>query len=311
MLTPLLVAAVLAQADAAPAATVTESSPAERAALAAEKAATAAAKAAEAAQRIADKIAPVSAEPAAAAAAPGAWIVNIGAGLSLLGGNTESLTLTGNAGIDKKWEVWSLGIRLNGAYGLATPPGTAAGAPPATVARRALGTVRGDRSFGGFVSAFALAGGEFDHVKSIESRVYGEGGASFSLFNEKEGDLEKLFLKLDLAMRAGRETRFTYFPMPAPVAQYEIYILSPRVAAVGRWALNKNFRISEELEVMPFLLPPTLGRFLINSNTKVSARITEGASLSLGFLLAVDTTPPKPELKPFDYTLTAGVDIVL
>lgn len=310
MLTSYLVAAVLAQADAAPAATVSDS-PAERAAVAAEKAAIAAAKAAEAAQRIAEKIAPSTpADAPAAAAAPGSWIVNIGAGLSLLGGNTESVTLTGNAAVDKKWEVWSLGIRLNGAYGLATPPGAAVG-NPATVARRAMGTVRGDRSFGGFVSAFALAGAEFDHVKAIESRIYGEGGASFSLFNEKEGDLEKLFLKIDLALRGGRETRFTYFPMPSAVTPYEIYILAPRVAAVGRWALNKNFRLSQELEVLPFLLPPTLGRFLINSTTKINARITEGASLSLGFLLAVDTSPPKPELKPYDYTLTAGVDIAL
>ncbi len=308
MLTACLVAAVLSQADA-PAPTVTD--PAERAALAAQKAAEAAAKAAEAAQRIADKVAPRTAEAAGGPAAPGSWLVNVGAGLSLLGGNTQSLTLTGNVGIDKKWEVWSLGIRLNGAYGLATPPGSAAGTDPSVVARRALGTVRGDRAFGGFVSAFALAGAEFDHIKSIESRVYGEGGASFGLLNEKEGDLEKLFLKLDLALRFGRETRFSYFPMPSAVSPYEIYILSPRVAAVGRWALNKNFKISEELEVLPFLLPPTLGRFLINSNTKINARITEGASLSLGFLLAIDTQPPKADLKPYDYTLTAGIDIAL
>lgn len=304
-----LVAAVLAQADA-PAAVATEVSPAERAALAAEKAAEAAAKAAEAAQRIADKVAPPAAAEAAAAA-PSSWLVNIGAGLSLLGGNTQSLTLTGNVGIDKKWEVWSLGIRMNGAYGLATPPGAMTGTDPAVVARRAMGTVRGDRSFGGFVSAFALAGAEFDHVKSIESRVYGEGGASFGLLNEKDGDTEKLFLKLDLALRFGRETRFTYFPTPSAINPYEIYILSPRVAAVGRWALNKHFKVSEELEVLPFLLPPTLGRFLINSNTKINARITDGASLSLGFLLAIDTQPPKPELKPYDYTLTAGIDIAL
>ena len=33
----------------------------------------------------------------------------------------QTLTLTGNAAADRKWEKWALGIRLNGAYGLANP----------------------------------------------------------------------------------------------------------------------------------------------------------------------------------------------
>lgn len=310
-MTALLVALILTQTDPA-AAAAPEGTPAERAALAAEKAAAAAAKAAEAAERIADKVAP-RAPPAEAAApaAPGSWVVNAGLGLSLLGGNTSSFTGTATLGIDKKWELWSLGIRANGALGLASPPGANdANVQPVTVARRAQASVRGDRSFGGFVSVFALGGGEFDHVKNIESRVYGEAGASFTLLNEKVEDFERLFLKLDLALRGGRETRWTYFPVSAPLPTYAIPILAPRVAGVGRWALNKNFRISEEFEVLPFLLVPTLGRFLINSHTKLNARITEVVSLSLGFLLAIDTQPPNAALRPYDYTLTAGADFV-
>lgn len=306
MMTPLLVAAMLTQAPD----TVAEKSATERAAVAAEKAAEAAAKAAEAAQRIADRVAPVA--PAAApAAAPtvSSWAGTAGLGLSLLGGNTQTITLTGSVAVDKKWELWTLGIRATGAYGL-TNPDTSEGSTSVaqTVARRASATVRGDRSFGGFVAAFALAGAEFDHVKNIESRAYGEAGASFTVFNEKEGDLEKTFLRLDLALRGGRETRFTYFPTPAPVNPYEIWILAPRVAATFRWALNKNFRISEEFEALPFMLPPTTGRFIINSNTKLNARITESVSLTLGFLLNVDTQPPKATLRPYDYALTAGAE---
>lgn len=306
MMTSLLVAAWLTQAPDA----VADKSAAERAAVAAEKAAEAAAKAAEAAQRIADRVAP-AAPAAAAAAAPSAssWAGTAGLGLSLLGGNTQTITFTGSVGLDKKWELWTLGIRATGAYGL-TNPDTSEGSTSVaqTVARRASATVRGDRSFGGFVAAFALAGAEFDHVKNIESRAYGEAGASFTVFNEKEGDLEKTFLRLDLALRGGRETRFTYFPTPAAVSPYEIWILAPRVAATFRWALNKNFRISEEFEALPFMLPPTTGRFIINSNTKLNARITESVSLTLGFLLNIDTQPPKATLRPYDYALTAGAE---
>lgn len=310
-MTSLLLSLLLTQADVP--AVASTPSPADRAAAAAEKAADAAARAADAAQRIADKVAPkapADVPGAAAPAAPSSWIVNFGLGLSLLGGNTESATLTGNAAIDKKWDLWSIGIRFNGALGFATPPGAMPSGNPSTVARRAALTARGDRGFGGFVSAFVLAGGEFDHVKNIESRVYGEAGASFSIFNEKEGDLEKLFLKLDLALRGGRETRFTYFPTPAAVTPYEIPLLSPRVALMGRWALNKSFRVSEEFEVLPYLLAPVTGRFLINSHTKLNARVTDVASISLGFLLSIDTTPPNPMLRPYDYTLTAGADFV-
>ncbi|MBL8920477.1 MAG: DUF481 domain-containing protein [Myxococcaceae bacterium] len=305
MLTSLVVTLALAQADAS-----TEKSPAERAAIAAEKAAEAAAKAADAAQRIADKVAPPAAPaPAAAPPSAGAWAGTAGLGLALLGGNTQTITFTGSVGLDRKWELWTLGIRATGAYGITNPDTSEGSTSQAqTVARRGALTVRGDRSFGGFVAAFALAGGEFDHVKNIESRVYGEAGASFTVFNEKVEDLEKVFLRLDVALRGGRETRFTYFPMPAPVAPYEVPILAPRVAATFRWALNKNFRVSEDFEVLPFMLPPTAGRFLINSNTKLNARITEAISLSLGFLINIDTQPPKASLRVYDYALTAGAE---
>ncbi|MCU0699053.1 MAG: DUF481 domain-containing protein [Myxococcaceae bacterium] len=305
MLSSLLVISLLTQADA-----VAEKSAAERAALAAEKAAEAAAKAAEAAQRIADRVAPPL-PPAAPAAAPtaGAWAGTAGLGLSLLGGNTQTITLTGNVGLDKKWEVWTLGIRATGAYGVTNPDTTENSMTEAqTVARRAGATVRGDRSFGGIVAAFALGGFEFDHVKNIESRSFGEAGASFTIFNEKVEDLEKLFFRLDAALRGGYETRFTYFPTPGPVRTPAVAILAPRVAGTFRWALNKNFRISEDFEVLINTLPPIAGRFLINSNTKLNARITESVSLALGFLINIDTQPPAANLRPFDYALTAGAE---
>ncbi|MFT3713900.1 MAG: DUF481 domain-containing protein [Archangium sp.] len=217
MLLALALSTVLAQSDAAAAQPVPAEpmSAADKAADAAMKAAEAAQKAAEAAMRIADAVAPAPAAATAAATPPAAdgWKGSVGLGLTFITGNAQTLTLTGTAAADKKWDLWSLGIRLNGAYGLANPDTNTVGSSAATTARRAAGTIRGDRGFGsGFAAIFLLAGSEFDHMKNIESRTIGEAGASLTFFNKKEGDLEKLFLRFDLAARSGYESRFQYFP---------------------------------------------------------------------------------------------------
>ncbi len=312
MFLSLALSAILAQSDAAAAVPVpSELSAAERSALAAEKAALAAEKAAEAAMRIADLVAPLP--PAAAAAVDpkkDKWIGNLGVGLTFITGNSQTLTMTGSAAADRKWEVWSLGLRANGAYGLANPD-TNATAVAGITARRASATIRGDRSFGGFAAAFALAGSEFDHMKNVESRSIGELGATLTFFQKKEGELEKLYLRVDLAMRAGYETRFQYFPDPAPVDVYGIVILAPRIAATFRWSFSKDVRITEELEFIPFLLSPTLGRLLINNNTKLNARLTEGLSLTTALMVNFDSMPPKAgdlDRKTTDVALTVGLE---
>jgi len=293
-----------------------DQSAAEKAANAAQKAAEAAQMAAEAAQRIADVVAP---KPAAAAAAgPAApaeekWKGSVGLGLTFITGNSQTLTLTGNAAADRKWDAWSLGIRLSGAYGLANPDTNTVGTVSSTTARRGGGTIRGDRQFGeSFAAIFVLAGSEFDHMKNIESRSIGEVGAGLTFLNKKEGDLEKLFLRLDLAARGGYETRFQYFPQPASVSPYGIIILAPRIAAQFRWAFSKDVRISEEIEFIPFVLAPTAGRLLINNTTKLNARLTESLSLSTSFLLNFDSMPPEGagglKRKETDIALTVGVE---
>lgn len=305
----LMLAAALAQTEPA-----TQTSAADRAAAAAQKAAEAAQKAAEAAQRIADAIAP---PPPAAAAEPekkkDGWIGNLGVGLTFITGNSQTLTLTGNVGADRKWEQWTLGLRLVGAYGLANPDTNTAGSASATTARRAAGTVRGDRSFGsGFAAIFALVGSEFDHMKNIESRSIGELGAGLTFFNQKEGDLEKLLLKLDLALRSGYETRFQYFPVEGAISNYGIAILAPRAALTFRWAFSKDVRVTEELEFIPFLLSPTLGRLLINNLTKLNARLTEQFSLTTAVLVNFDSQPPEGvgglKRKETDVALTVGLE---
>jgi hypothetical protein len=184
-----------------------------------------------------------------------------------------------------------------------------------TTARRAAATVRGDRKFGGgFASIFVLGGSEFDHVKGIESRSVGEAGTGLTFFNKKEGGLERLYLRLDIAARAGYETRYQYFPTAGSIDPYAIVILAPRAAVTFRWAFSKDVRVSEELEFIPFVLAPEAGRLLINSNTKLSARITENLALTTALLINYDGKPPQPadpaapRRLETDVALTVGVE---
>jgi len=310
--------AVLSQngQDATPAATTgstTEKSATDRAVEAAEKAAAAAEKAALAAQKVAESVSPATAEPEAAKTdATRAWVGTVGVGLQFITGNAQTLTLTGNLALDRKWEQWTLGLKLNGAYALSNPKANEPGTTSDTTARRAQGIIRGDRKFGTFASVFALGGVEFDHVKNIESRSYGELGSGLTFFDTKDADKnEKLFLRLDLAMRGGYETRFQYFPAPSAVTDPAIIILAPRVALAFRWNFNKHVKVTEDLEFIPFLLAPEAGRLLINNTTKLSARLTENLALTMSFLVNFDSSPPQGATtarRNTDVALTAGLD---
>lgn len=316
----LTLTAILSQADAAPAEatqpepTPTETSAADRAAAAAEKAALAAEKAAAAAQRIAEATTAKDKEPDKAEPKPSDWVGTVGAGLQFITGNAQTLTVSANIGLDRSWEVWKFGLKLNGAYALSNPDTNAATSVTSVTARRAQAIVRGDRSFGSFASLFVLGGSEFDHMKSIESRTYAELGTGLTFFDNKDADgKEKLFLRADLAMRAGYETRFQYFPAPASLPDYAIVILAPRAAVAFRWSLNKHVRFSEDLEFIPFVLAPDAGRLLINSNTKLSAAITENVSVTTSVLVNYDSQPPTvpgSTRSTTDVALMAGVEAV-
>jgi hypothetical protein len=311
-------AALLTQAptQAAPAAAAEPAalSAGDRAALAAEKAAESAEKAAVAVQRIADALAPPAPAPGAPAPASKGWTIVAGAGLSFITGNAQTLTLTGSLALDRKWEVWALGIRASGAYGLTNPNPTTLGTIGAVTARRAAASVRGDRSFNAFVALYVQAGTEFDHVKNVESRSVGELGVSFTLVNKKEGDVEKVFLRLDAGLRGGVETRYQYFPVPAAITPSAAPLLAPRANAAFRWAINGNFRFTEEVEFIPFVLSPSpaepAGRLLINSTTKVAAKIVDNVALAVGLLINYDSQPPPstPVRLNADFALTAGVE---
>jgi hypothetical protein len=240
----------------------------------------------------------------------------VGLGLTYLTGNTVNLTLVGNLAVERTWDVWALALRISGAYGLSNPSPNDPASATSTTSRRAAATLRGDRSFGGgFASLFLLAGSEFDHVKNIESRSIGEVGTGLTFFNQHEADLEKLFLKLDLALRGGLETRYQYFPVAAPVDPYTLAILAPRAAITFRWSFNRDVHFSEELEFIPFLLAPDAGRLLINNNTKLSARLTETIFLTTGVLINYDSKTPQTaggvQRVSTDVALTVGVETTL
>lgn len=309
-----LSAALLAQAPAAAATPAPSSDPAVMAAEAAQTAAAAAQKAAEAAERIANAMAPAAPAAAAPAEAPAKsnWVGSIGAGLTYITGNAETLTLTGNGSLNGTFGQWGLGIKASGAYGLANPS-TAANTPPAVTARRASLLVRGDRSFGeGFAQIYAQALGEFDHMKNIESRALGELGAGLTFFNQKEATYEKLYLRVDIGLRAGHETAYQYFPTPAVINPYGAVVLAPRAALTFRWGFNDYVRFSELFEVIPYVLDPYLGRTLLNSTTQLSARLTANLSLTTSLVLNFDSKPPQAAggvpRKTLDAALTVGIE---
>jgi len=302
------VAAVLAQA-AEPTTTPTptpaaELTPAERTAIAAEKTA-------QAVERLAGVLAPVS-EEKKPEKKPDLWSGSAGLGVTFITGNMQNLMLTANLTAERKWDNWSLGLRAGGAYGLTNATANVADSASQTTARRANGTIRGARGFG-LASIYVLGGAEFDHVKNVESREFGEAGTGLTFFDVKENNAEKaekLYLRVDIAMRGGYETRFRYFPTPAAVDPYGIVILAPRAALTFRWNLNKHVRVSEELEFIPFLLAPTTGRLLINDTTKLSANVTETIALTTALVINYDSMPPPstPAKLTTDVALTVGVE---
>jgi putative salt-induced outer membrane protein YdiY len=306
---------MLSQADAIVATpSAADMSPTDRAVMAAEKSAAAAEKAAGAAQRIAESV-----NPTPAAAGPGAtpaadaWKGTVGVGLTFITGNTQTLTATAQASADRKFGVWAVGLKASGAYGLANanPSIDPTGLANVISARRAGVGIRGDRSFTDTVSIFGQIGSEFDHVKNLESRTFGEVGTGLTVLNKSEPDLEKLYLRFDVAARIGYDTRYSYFPGLAAVDPYGILVLAPRAAATFRTAFSKSVRFLEQLEVIPYLLAPEAGRVLLNSTTKLNANLTESVSLAVALLLNYDSNIPKTALRPNPVALDAAFTVGL
>lgn len=244
--------------------------------------------------------------PAPAAATSPTWSGTVALGAIVLTGNSQTLTFSTNAALERKSAGWIWGVKAVSAYGQST----AAGATSQVTALNAGIQARGDRRLGDQLSLYLLAGIDTDHLKSIESRPFGELGVSYIWFDVKEGDLQKTTLRTDLGFRYGREYRFQYYPTHIGPSQdpafAEVDIVAPRVGAFYRYAFSKDVIFTEDASVLANVSGQA--RLLLTSTTKLSARLTEKMSLGIGFVVNDDTVPPKGKV-PTDTALTVGLEI--
>ena len=283
---------------------------AERAAIAAERAAAAAQMAAEAAKSAVQQLRPPGALPEAVAAPMAApkpptshWTGTAGLALISLSGNANTLTFNGTVNLDRKWEVWALGFKAFGTYGQTRLEGTEDAQVVALAAGVAL---RGDRKVAGPVTVFSLVGLETNHVKSVEEVGFVEAGTGITWAEVKEGELQKLLVRTDVALRYAREYRFQYYPFQMTLPTRDL--LGPKIGVAFRYALSKDVIFSQDAELVPNLLGES--RLLVSATTKLSSHLTESLSLGVSFRLDSDSRPA-PGKVPTDSALTVGVEVAL
>ncbi|MCY1020289.1 DUF481 domain-containing protein [Pyxidicoccus sp. MSG2] len=291
---------------------------AERAAAAAERAAEASARAAEAAERAATAAAgqpaaaPVAAAPAPEAApAPAAkadvWDVTLGAGLISITGNASTFTFSGLASAQRKTEHWIYAVKAYSSYGRSRPPELEGEeAVSQVVALNAGAELRGDRRFTQVLSGYALIGAETDHVKSVESRTFGEGGLGILWWDEKSKEGKESYLRTDAAFRYAYETRFQYYPERLDLEDVDLG--GPRFGAAFRYSVNEHVLFKEDVEVLISVIGDS--RVLASSQTQLSVGLTDALSLAAGFLVKTDSEPPAGKVST-DTALSLNLEVKL
>ncbi|WP_228556502.1 DUF481 domain-containing protein [Myxococcus sp. CA005] len=284
---------------------------AERAAIAAERAAEASARAAEAAERAAAATVPPPAAAAAAAPATdkkqGEWDVTVGLGLISLTGNASTLTVSGLASAQRTTDHWIYAIKSYGSYGRSRPPEvTGEEAVSQVVAFNAGLELRGDRRFTDVISGYLLGGAETDHVKSVESRTFGEGGLGVLWWDEKKEKGRESYLRTDAAFRYANETRFQYYPTRMNLPDVDLG--GPRFGAVFRYGLAQNVTFKEDVEVLVSVIGDS--RMLFNSQTQLSVGLTKQLSLGTSFLVKHDSAPPPGKVST-DTALALNFEVLL
>ncbi|NVI99282.1 DUF481 domain-containing protein [Myxococcus sp. AM009] len=302
-------------AEAAPAAPLSveerAAAAAERAAIAAERAAEASVRAAEAAERAAAVTAPPPAPAPAPAPATdkkqGEWDVTVGLGLISLTGNASTLTVSGLASAQRTTDNWIYAIKSYGSYGRSRPPEvTGEEAVSQVVAFNAGLELRGDRRFTEVISGYLLAGAETDHVKSVESRTFGEGGLGVLWWDEKKEKGRESYLRTDAAFRYANETRFQYYPTRMDLPDVDLG--GPRFGAVFRYGLAQNVTFKEDVEVLVSVIGDS--RMLFNSQTQLSVGLTKKLSLGTSFLVKHDSAPPPGKVST-DTALALNFEVML
>ncbi len=296
----------------APAPTATA---ADRAAAAAEKAAQAAQLAAEAAQKAADAAAriaggvpakPAEAPPPPAPPSADKWNGTVGVGLISLTGNSKSITVTSNASASRKTDGWIFGLKVFGTYGESQK----AGASTEVLAQAAGGQLRVDRLFHQRYSGYVLGGLETDHVKSLQMREYGELGATIIWVDAAGESGWKAYLRTDLGFRVTQDRRYQFYAT-ATVPRGNLpdeTLTSPRAGLAFRYNLTKDVLFSEDAEIMPNVVGAS--RVLVNSVTKIAARLSTSLSFGTSFTVAHDSSPAGGKL-PTDTTLALTLEALL
>lgn len=291
-------------------------SAAERAAVAAERAAEASLRAATALEKVAAALAGTpSTEPAPAAAAVAAaeapvavWTANIGANMVWFAGNSEQVAIGTDIAVERKSVDWILTGKLNGGYGWSTPPAAADGQVTALFLSTLL---RADFRFNDTVSVFIAGLADMDHVKDIEYRAGGEGGASVRWFEAMVDDYVKSSLKTDLAMRAQKESRFRYYGIRENLE--DTAVVAPRLGIGFVYGISKDATFTEDAEILPNLVSDDTEngtRVLINSTSKLGFKLNTSLSFNTAFVLKFDSIPAEGK-EELDTQLTVGLSVTL
>jgi hypothetical protein len=249
---------------------------------------------------------PAAAEPAPQppppAPEPSPWNAGITAGLTWISGNVVSLTAVGGAQATRKTDrtIWT--TKLAAGYGEKYSP-----EPHDVLLYMGAITSQFDYRFNPTLSAFVGAGLDFDHVKSIELRGYGELGAGFTWLDRKrlvkDKEQQWLFFKTDLSARLQPESRYQYYPVEAQID--DVLVFGPRFAALLHWMFSDLGYLHQELEVLPNVLGKA--RVLLNSASKLGYTLLGNVAATVTFTLKYDSEPA-PGKQSTDTILAVGLE---
>ncbi len=242
--------------------------------------------------------------PAASAPAPPKWNGSVGFGLVSITGNATAVTVNGTGLAELKTPEWIYGLKASSIYGVSKAP--TPGAPSQVLAYAGSLQVRVDRRFSEMISAYLLGGVEADHVKSVEIRGIGETGAGIIWISQKEADLERMLFRTDVGFRYANESRFQYYPTPMSLPGATLY--APKLGVAFRYAFSKEVKFFEEAEILPSVSGD--GRVVVNNLTKLTARLIQALSASLGFTVNYDSAPAPGKVST-DTALSVGLEYQL
>ena len=245
--------------------------------------------------------APVATAPGAPPAAGSTLSGTVSLGIATLTGNSDSTTLSFGAAMTRKTPDWIYGFKASGAYGRSTDPNTGV---ESVNALNASGAVRGARRLSPLVAVYLEGIVDTDHLKSIEWRPAGEGGVSFQLVDEKDGDFQTRSLRVDFGFRGGYEYRFQYYPVPLNLEDQTI--AAPKGGFSIRYAFSREAILADELNLLVNL--PDGPRLLLTNVVKLSTQVYRMLAFSVSYGISEDSAPP-PGKKNLDTTLMLALEM--